>query len=90
MTCDAWLTSQEELIEQIWSEEPRAGVLFYITPREFEVFSGELTDLDAEKTSIYDYRNMSELTDRAFVKLLLSRVLTSKYFREADLHIVVK
>ncbi|WP_017660516.1 hypothetical protein [Baaleninema simplex] len=61
------------------------GVLFYVTPEEFETFLVELSDLAEELLGRHDSRRVSTLSHLKFVQLILSRIISSQYLSKYEL-----
>lgn len=87
VTPNSLLAGKEELISPLASDL-EAGVVFYVSHQEFEVFSQELTLLDQEIGRVYNSRKISELKKFEFAKFILSRVMISKHFRQFDLKLL--
>ncbi|MEC4818003.1 MAG: hypothetical protein SAK29_32745 [Scytonema sp. PMC 1069.18] len=82
------LAGLEEIISRVICETPERGVIFYVTPEEFKIFSSELSMLSEQLPSVHSSRPASEIENLEVTKFLLSRILTSKYFAEEDLQML--
>jgi hypothetical protein len=81
------LAGKEEVVES--SESGcQDGVLFYVTPDEFNDFINELNLLSVEIGRVYNSRKISEIQDNKFAQFILNRVIKSGYFRSFDLKIL--
>jgi hypothetical protein len=86
VTPDRARAGQHEFFEQESGDKDDVaeGILFFVTPQEFESYSRELEALAAETPGIYDDLPLSEVTGCQIVKYLLNRVLRAPYFSESD------
>ena len=84
VTPDAQLAGQQELIplEPLPQIGPRMGLLFYVTPPEFALFSQELPLLEQKTPSVRDYVPLSQVRDFATMQLIRSHLMVNERNRE--------
>jgi hypothetical protein len=88
VTPNLLLAGKEEIIPQTDSDYCQSGVVFFVTPEEFNIFSMELAILAEQIPSLHSSKKASELQDLNFIKFILSHIIPSKYFAEQDLQIL--
>ena len=88
VTPNSLLAGKEEIISRSGRESCQEGVLFFVTPQEFSIFSTELSILAKEIPSVHSYKKLSEIQNFEFTKFLIYRIIQSKYFAEEDLQIL--
>lgn len=71
---------EEKMPPPSFAPDSGEGVIFYVTPEEFEIYSREITMLDEKIGRESGGHYASELQNFKFVQLLLNRVITSKNF----------
>ncbi|MFB2983617.1 hypothetical protein [Microseira sp. BLCC-F43] len=69
-------------------EVPEIGVIFYVTPQEFDIFSAELSVLANQIPAVHSSRQVYEIEKLEVTKFLLDRITKSKYFAEEDLQML--
>ncbi|NJL86906.1 MAG: hypothetical protein HC886_14585 [Leptolyngbyaceae cyanobacterium SM1_1_3] len=88
VTPDKELAGTELIIKNDLLQGVKTSIFFYVTPEEFETFTIELSDLAERLFSIHDSRQVSEVNNLDFVKLILSKIITSTHFIKEDLHVL--
>ncbi|MBR8835462.1 MAG: hypothetical protein DSM106950_15925 [Stigonema ocellatum SAG 48.90 = DSM 106950] len=88
VTSNLLLAGLEEIISRVVWEAPQQGVIFYVTPQEFKVFSAELSILSEQLPAVYSSRQVSEIENLEVTKFLISRILASTYIAEEDLQML--
>lgn len=81
------LAGKEEIIPQTDSNY-QSGVVFFVTPEEFDIFNMELSILSEQIPSLHSSKKASEIQDLNFIKLIVYRIIPSKYFAEQDLQML--
>ena len=87
VTPNLLLAGQEEVIPSSYPGTPD-GLLFYVSPQEFNVFSQELTGLSQRIGRVYNSCKISDIKEYQLAKFILFRVITSRHFRSFDLQIL--
>lgn len=83
---DESCAGQEELIPQLPSPQPYfdtpldTGVIFYVTPQEFSLFSQELAEIEQQAFALYDNLRVSKLGHFECIKFINKIVMTSEHF----------
>lgn len=88
VTPNSLLARKEEIIPQTDSNYCQSGVVFFVTPEEFKIFSMELSMLAEQISSLHSSKKVSEIQDFHFIQLILSHIIPSKNFAEQDLQIL--
>lgn len=96
VTSNSFLAGQQELFPLPSAPEEmknsgnvaEMGVLFYVSPQEFESFSKELSVLAARTLGVHDYVRISELQNLEFAKFILSTVIRSQHFATSHLRLL--
>lgn len=88
VTPNLLLAGKEDIIPQPVSNYCQSGVVFFVNPEDFKIFSMELSMLAEQIPSLHSSKKASEIQDFNFIKLILSRIIPSKYFAEQDLQIL--
>lgn len=66
----------------------QTGVVFYVSNREFEVFSQELSALAQQTPGAHDSVKISEIKELEISKFLLDKIVDSPHFSTQDLKIL--
>ncbi len=85
VTPDSSLAGQEEIIAREGRDSPTQGIIFYVTPQEFETFSAELSELADQMPAVHSAIKISEIENLEVAKFILFRALTSPYLSEKEL-----
>lgn len=88
VTPNSLLAGKEEIIPQTDSNYSQSGIVFFVTPEEFKIFSMELSMLAEQISSLHSSKKVSEIQDFHFIQLLLSHIIPSKNFAKQDLQIL--
>jgi hypothetical protein len=88
VTPNSLLAGKEEIIPQTDSNYCQSGVVFFVTPEDFKIFSMELLMLAEQIPSLHSSKKLSEIQNLNFIRFILSHIITSKYFAEHDLQIL--
>ncbi|GJD23655.1 hypothetical protein RIVM261_086110 [Rivularia sp. IAM M-261] len=88
VTPNLLLAGKEEIIPQTGSDYCQSGVVFFVTPEEFDIFSMELSRLAEQMPSLHSSKKVSEIDNLNFIKFIFSHIMSSKYFAEQDLQIL--
>jgi hypothetical protein len=93
VTEDIYHAGQEELIPltippSLSNVRPEVGIIFYVTPEKFALFSQELAQIAEKTSSVYDYFPVSQLTDFEVIQFILHQVISSTHFSEKSLKII--
>jgi hypothetical protein len=68
--------------------EESYGIVFYVSPEEFDKFSRELERLSETILSVHDYVRVSEVEKLTFANFIISDVIGSDLFNNKDLDIL--
>ena len=85
---------QEELIPQLPSPRPYfdtpldTGVIFYVTPQQFALFSQELAQIEQQASGLYDSVRVSKLAHFECIKFINKIVMTSEHFSQESLRML--
>ena len=94
VTPDDYRAGEEELIPPPPSPPPythiapEMGVIFYVTPQQFALFSQELAEIEQETFSLYPTVPVSKIAHFACIKFITEKIMTSPYFSEENLRIL--
>jgi hypothetical protein len=88
VTPNSLLAGKKEIIPQTDSNYHQSGVVFFVTPEKFKIFSMELSTLAEQIPSLHSSKKISEISDFNFIKLIVFHIITSKFFAEEDLQIL--
>ncbi len=88
VTPNSLLAAKEEIISLSGWRSSQEGVIFFVTPQEFSIFSTELSMLAKEIPSVHSDKKVSEIKNFEVTKFLIDRIIPSKYFAEEDLQIL--
>jgi hypothetical protein len=96
VTPNSLLAGQQERIPlPLVSEEmknsdsfPESGVIFYVSPQEFEGFSQELSVLSERMMGVHDYVKLSEIENLEFAKFILYKIIVSPHISAEHLRIL--
>jgi hypothetical protein len=67
---------------------PDNGVIFYVTPQEFDGFSQELSEVSKQTLPVYSYVKFSEVQSLLTFQFLLRTIVNSENFSASDLNIL--
>lgn len=85
---------QEELIPQLPSARPYfdtpldTGVIFYVTPQQFSLFSQELAQIEEQAFGLYDSVRVSKLAHFECIKFINEIIIPSEYFSPENLRML--
>ncbi|HBE60740.1 MAG TPA: hypothetical protein DEG17_21685 [Cyanobacteria bacterium UBA11149] len=68
----------------------QTGVVFYVSDREFDVFSQELSALAQQTSGAHDSVKISEIKELEVSKFLLAKIVESPHFSTRDLKILTR
>jgi len=68
--------------------DSKRGVVFFVNPQEFDVFSKELSELANQTPGVHDYVKISEIKELELAKFILSNIIGSQHFSARDLKIL--
>lgn len=94
VTPDNSRAGQEQLIALAAPLSPvadmatRQGVIFYVTPEQFALFTQELAELAEQTFSIYGFFPVSKLEHLESIKFITNKIIRSHYFSEKNLKII--
>ncbi len=68
--------------------ESKRGVIFFVKPQDFEVFSKELSVLADQTPGVHDCVKISEIKELELAKFVLYNIIKSQHFYARDLKIL--
>lgn len=66
----------------------KRGVVFFVNPQEFDVFSKKLSELANQTSGVHDYVKISEIKELELAKFILSNIISSQHFSARELKIL--
>jgi len=66
----------------------KQGVIFYVTPEQFALFTQELAELAEQTFSVYGFFSVGKLEHLESIKFITNQIITSNYFSDKNLTII--